>query len=281
MSKGNGWTKTLLVTSAIAVGGYYVYDRFFRKKSDLLPALTEEETIKILVAFLEKLKLKSVNLINAFNNVKQQIMAHGENMEDRQIMEQFIFPHFKGIFDECSAKTYDEYDVLEEEVEEAVETYIKMGRSDIEDIAKQIKMIYREYGGEVYIEGEDEFEDIPGSETSNKDMSLQELLDVVDVITAKMQEVTKIFIDEFIKQHGKPSSPTDVMKFNQGLMSLGQEAEMQVFKELGINSMIFQATVMKFNTSPELQQRFMIMQTITHQLIQDAGIDTSLFGAAL
>ena len=280
MGKTTGWTNTLLITLAVAVGGYYVYDRFFKKKSDLLPALTEGETLKILVAFLEKLKLKSVNLINAFNNVKQQILAHGENMEDRKIMEQFIFPHFKGIFDDCSAKTYDEYDVLEEEVEEAVEAYIKMGREDIEDAAKQIKMIYREYGGEVYIEG-DEFEDIPGSEKSDKEMSLEELLAVVDVITAKMQEVTKVFIGDFVEKHGKPTSGADVMKFNQGLMSVGQEAENQVFREQGINSMVFQKTVMKYNTSPELQQCFMVMQTATHQLIEEAGIDTSLFGVGM
>ena len=61
MGKGVGWANTVLITSAVAVGGYYVYDKFFKKQSDLLPALTEEETIKILVAFLEKLKLKSVN----------------------------------------------------------------------------------------------------------------------------------------------------------------------------------------------------------------------------
>lgn len=277
MGKATGWTNTLLITSAIAVGGFFVYDKFFKKKPDLLPALTEEETIKILVAFLEKLKIKSMNLINAFNNVKQQILAHGENMEDRKIMEQFIFPHFKGIFDECSTKTYDEYDVLEEEVKDAVETYIRMGRDDIEDIAKQIKLIYREYGGEVYIEG-DEFEDIPGSEKSDKDMSLEELIALVAIITAKMQEVTKIFINDFIQKHGKPTSGADVMKFNQGLMSVGQEAENQVFREQGVNSMVFQKTVMKYNTSPELQQYFMIMQTATHQLIEEAGIDTSLFG---
>lgn len=281
MGKGVGWANTVLITSAVAVGGYYVYDKFFKKQSDLLPALTEEETIKILVAFLEKLKIKSVNLINAFNNVKQQIMSHGENMEDRKIMEQFIFPHFKGIYDDCSAKTYDEYDVLEEEVEEAVTTYIKMGRGDIEDIAKQIKLIYREYGGDVYIEGEDEFEDIPGSETSNREMTLEQLLSVVDVITIKMQEVTKIFIDDFIEKHGKPTNSTDVMRFNQSLMSLGQEAEMQVFREQGINNIAFQKTVIKFNTAPELQQRFMIMQTVTHKLIEEAGIDTSLFGMGL
>ena len=155
-----------------------------------------------------------------------------------------------------------------------------MGREDIEDVAKQIKMIYREYGGEVYIEG-DEFEDIPGSEKSDKEMSLEELLAVVDVITAKMQEVTKVFISDFVEKHGKPTSGADVMKFNQGLMSVGQEAENQVFREQGINSMVFQKTVMKYNTSPELQQCFMIMQTATHKLIEEAGIDTSLFGVGM
>ena len=35
---------------------------------------------------------------------------------------------------------------------------------------------------------------------------------------------------------------------------------------------------MKHKDSPELQQRFVIMQTISHKLMEEAGIDISMFG---
>ena len=153
-----------------------------------------------------------------------------------------------------------------------------MGRGDIEDISNQIKMIYREYGGDVRIEGEDEFEDIPGGGDSS-DMTLQDLLTIVDEITVSMAEVTKGFINDFVAQNGVPSAPGEIMKFNSGLMSKGQEAETATLQAKGISSMQFQAVVMKNQESPELQQRFLIMQSITHKLMEEAGIDTSKFGA--
>lgn len=279
MSKG--WRNALLLTAGLAAGGYCVYSAFFKKRSDLLPALTEQETFKILVTFLEKLKLQAPQMLNGFNNIKQQIMMHGENIEDRKIMEQYMFPHFKLAYDKANRDVLEEYDVLDEELQDAVETYIRMGNGEIEDVTKQIKLVYREFGGEVTIEGEDEFEDIPGSETRTGDMTLQEVLEIIHLITEKMVDVTKVFISEYVEKHGKPSDNISVAKFNQSLMSAGQTAEQSVFKEAGISSAAFQKSIMKFQTSPEVQQLFMRMQSITHTLIEEAGIDTTLFGVGM
>ena len=79
---------------------------------------------QILVAYLEKLKVQSAPLMNGFHNVKQQVVASGHQMSDRKIMEEAIFPHFKRIWDESQRAVYEEYDVLEEEVEDAVTTYV-------------------------------------------------------------------------------------------------------------------------------------------------------------
>ena len=52
--------------------------------------------------------------ITGFQNVKMQIQNQGQDMEDRKIMENFIFPHFISAFEETQSEVFELYDVEEE-----------------------------------------------------------------------------------------------------------------------------------------------------------------------
>ena len=52
--------------------------------------------------------------LNGFQNVKTQIQNQGQEMEDRKIMENFIFPHFITAFEETQSEVFELYDVEEE-----------------------------------------------------------------------------------------------------------------------------------------------------------------------
>lgn len=98
MSQGGSTTGGLLL--ALAAGSaalFALYCVVFpkSKNSDLLPALTEETTLNVLKHLLQKVKFDSKRFLLGFNNIKQQLQQQGQEMDDRKIMEQFIFPHFK------------------------------------------------------------------------------------------------------------------------------------------------------------------------------------------
>ena len=98
MSKSSTGSLLLALAASTAVL-YGIFTLIPKIKTDeLLPALTEEETLKVLKAFLDKVRADSKRFEVGFNNIKQQIVASGQELEDRKIMEQFIFPHFKSGF---------------------------------------------------------------------------------------------------------------------------------------------------------------------------------------
>lgn len=73
-----------------ALSGY-----FTGKNSNLAPALSEKEAIDIMGKMLQRIKFAANNMANAHANIKQQIVQQGLQMSDRDIMVNYILPHFE------------------------------------------------------------------------------------------------------------------------------------------------------------------------------------------
>ena len=65
------------------------------KSGNLAPALSEREAIDIMGKMLQRIKFAANNMANAHANIKQQIMQQGLQMSDRDIMINYILPHFE------------------------------------------------------------------------------------------------------------------------------------------------------------------------------------------
>jgi hypothetical protein len=76
--------------------GYAAHSYFFStNSSDLLPALDEKETLHIMTAILNKMKVAANNMLGAHANIKKQIYEQGHQMSDKDIMVNYILPHFE------------------------------------------------------------------------------------------------------------------------------------------------------------------------------------------
>ena len=74
---------------------YAVSSFFTSGHSSLAPALSEGEAVDIMGKMLQRIKFAANNMANAHANIKQQIMQQGLQMSDRDIMVNYILPHFE------------------------------------------------------------------------------------------------------------------------------------------------------------------------------------------
>lgn len=93
---------------------YAVSNYFSGKSSGLAPALTEKETIDIMNKLLQRIKFSANNMANAHANIKQQIVQQGLQVTDREIMVNYILPHFdQAILETQNIVCYDYFLVIE------------------------------------------------------------------------------------------------------------------------------------------------------------------------
>jgi len=126
-------------------------------------------------------------------------------------MEQAIFPHFSTFFEEVRTSVFEEFDIEEEDLEDATEFYMP-SNGNISKYTGKIKTVYHHYGGDV---------DIPGEKTSGSgggvaagggsgnrgEFSLQDCLDILDVLSEKMSKIAEEYIQAFVNKFGVPQTP--------------------------------------------------------------------------
>lgn len=73
---------------------------------DMLPALTEEETVKVMSIILERTKVAAVRLARGAEGIKQQIAEQGVQMDLNVVLRQFVLPHVETAIREIQEKVY-------------------------------------------------------------------------------------------------------------------------------------------------------------------------------
>ena len=194
------------------------------QSNDLLPAITEDETVAVLNAIAEKSQLLTQKMAQAAQNIKQQIQAQGQDMEDSKIMTNFILPHYVTQYGEIVGHALSQFDVTEEELQDATTQYLKDGVSEQEDsvekirsLVKKIRMYYRACGGEVHDD-----EDEEGSEGA-QELSLEKIIEFLSVLSQVVLKQMDGYIASFKEKYGVPSDQLTQQAFYQGVMSISEE----------------------------------------------------------
>lgn len=210
--------QTALLATAVVALGYAAYSLFGSgTKTDLAPAVTEDEARTMMKKILEQVKLNAPRFLRAADSIKQQIAAQGQEIEDAQIFKAFILPHLETAIRDVTQSVLDEFDVDEDELEEAVDAYVAAGDEELIHISKQLKAIYKQFGGET---GDSEGAESTAVSAKAAEMSLDEVVALLEELAQVMIDQSDSYCSEFVGQFGTPRSQQDFMKFQQGLMQI-------------------------------------------------------------
>jgi len=135
-------------SAVAAFSVFYSLNYAGEKKKNEPVELSEGETQQILHTFLSKLREGCSKFFSAFEQIKQQVAQQGQQIPDRTIMEQAIFPHFSATFQEIKDAVLNEAGIDEKTLEIATEHY-KTSNLSIAEIVQKVKVIYYEFGGDV------------------------------------------------------------------------------------------------------------------------------------
>lgn len=273
--------KMLLASLATAVlglsGATFLYLRSSSSNTNTSgPSLSEEGTVKFMSAYLENVKIVALRHSRAAENIKQQLQAAGQSIDDRQMMSQYILPHFESALKELNTELFQQYDVDEEEIEEAVVFYTKKGNSKLIEISYRINQLYKEFGGEIE-EDEDQTSDPnapsgSGATNANNDtLTLDEVVAILEALAESMNELMDGYMSSFKSKYGIPTSQELLERFQAGMMKLSEEAEANTLKPFEVSSLQFQKAVMTYQNSREVQQVVMSMQASNQAMMQAHG----------
>lgn len=260
-------TQTILaVTAVLATAGIAAYSWMgsSAEATDLAPAVTEEEARKIMRAVYDRVKAMVPRLANAAQGIKQQIMEQGQEITDEQLMQAFILPHFETMLKEQTNEVLEEYDVDEDELEEAVSAYLKDGDDELTVISDALINIYKKFGGT--------HEDEEDSSKPTVDMPLEQLIEFLSELSEDMVESTATFVRGYVEQNGKPSSQHEVLQFQQQLMEVSDSVEKRLLAGVGLTTNDLQKLLSQHMNDAKVQQIFMFMQQQTQMIMQMHGI---------
>jgi hypothetical protein len=223
----------LLATAVLATGvGVYYSGLFGGSKSSqdsgLLPALTQEEALKMMNAIQERFHLTVPKLFRVADQIKQQFQQQGQDIDDQTLLKQFLLPHLEQALKDIQEAVLTEYDADEEELEDAVSTYIAKGDEELLKISTTIRKIFQKFGADIVDDEEDEYEDIPattnkpaakaGKKSGSKEMSLDEFLKFFKLFSKLQISATEKGMKEFIAEYGTHMDQTTFVMFQQKLM---------------------------------------------------------------
>lgn len=181
--------KTLLFSGVIATA-FAIYSLIMPSKDpNLLPALTEEETVKIMSTISAKFSEIGEHFYNQANTIHQQT---GGQYELSQILKSAILPGFVSAIETLEMKVADDNECLVSEIKEAFEYYSKTKKNPtLIAIGNNIQAIY------------DKFNPTGGS---SEVFSKEELLEYLNSLAMFTKNQISNLIDAFLAKHGEVNS---------------------------------------------------------------------------
>lgn len=243
----------------------------------LAPALDVEQTREIIKTLAASLQATCGKFSNAAEKIKMQMAQQGQQLEDQQIMQHFIYPHFKTALQELEQKICDDFDIAEYELEEAVTEYCE--DEVISQHVKAIKKLIMKYGGQVE---SDEVEMAgagaggAGGAGAGGEVDLQSVMELFNDLMKRVLDATEEYAAQHVQLHGPPADPTAVQEFQEGMVQLHTAIQNAVLAEYGLTEELFQQILMKHSSSQEVQGAFMQMQFGIQQKLAMAGIGAGM-----
>lgn len=208
--------KTALLVSAILATGYTVYSLFGgSSNADLAPAVTEEEAREMMKAVYDRVRTRAPQLLRAAEGIKQQIAAQGQEISDAQLMQAFILPHFENAVRDSTDEVLAEYDVDEDELEEAVNTYVEQGDMELQDITKSLTVLYQQFGGTTEEDG--------ASSSAVGEIQQDDFIEMMHELAENIIETSTSFVRGWVESKGRPTTASDKEAFQTALMSITEK----------------------------------------------------------
>lgn len=132
----------------------------------MAPAIPEAEAREIMNEILTKIKITATGFLQQVNGLKQQFAAQGQQINESDLMKHFVLPKLEPAFREAQNSVLAAYDVVEEDLEEAVTTYIANGDKELASIVDRIRKIFTSLGGD--LGDSDESDEASSSKASAK-----------------------------------------------------------------------------------------------------------------
>jgi uncharacterized protein (DUF433 family) len=258
-----------VAATAAAAAAYYMYgSQISGGKNE--PVLSHDDTVGAMVKILDGLKGVAVNLSRAAENVAQQLAQQGQEATREEIMVNIILPHFIKNFTSMQEVVLDEYDVDEEELEECVEYYLEhtLG-SKLGEVVHKVRALCCKFTGE----------EVPastgGTQAVAKQMSLEILFEVLGAFGVKTKEYFGRLAEDVVARVGVPSTQEEILRFSEELNLVSDKAQDEVLGVFGFEKEEFEASIMRYQQSPELMQALQQLQVDNNYALIANGIDTS------
>jgi hypothetical protein len=229
-----------------------------KKILDGEPALTEEGTVYVMNKVLEKLKLTAVQMVRAAENIRQQIAQQGQQIDDERLMKMFILPHFPSALKEVQDVVCDSCDVDEDELEQAVGYYIAEGNQELKEITKKIKIIFRQFGGEIEMDDEG----VPDAPT--QEIGIERVIEIIQKMEMQFSADFESFMEAFQAQYGPPSTPQLAEVFQRNLMLISEKYVLcSPFVTVSLRS--FTRTTVNFSRARRIEAMVTVLSEIQYR----------------
>jgi hypothetical protein len=230
--------QTVLLVSALLAGGvglaYSGLLPSYSGKSDdnLLPAITEEEAKKAMKSMLDQLHMTIPKLFRVADQIKQQFAQQGQQLDDSFLLRSFLLPNLESAFREIQDTVLNEYDMDEDDLEEAVLEYIKRGDRDLKETYDTIRNIFKKFGADLPEDDEEEDEEEveqasatatekkkkTSKKATKKDMTLEDTIRFFKAFRQMQHDKMEATIEEFIREFGRPSPSTSPVLLQRIMM---------------------------------------------------------------
>lgn len=245
------------------------------------PYLSDEETLNIMRAFLDKLTMSGQKLNDHADQFRKQAAAQGQQIDEEQLLKAFLFPNFESILIELDSHMLQEHDLDECELKHAVNYYINQGNHKLKQICKKLNQVYKDFGGELDEEDESNFsqsissretvKSVMSVSTSGNGLTKEKFLQVLEELTKAVAEHANEFLLHFKSTYGTTVEAENLLVFQQGFMQVQEGATAKAFTATGISESDFHSAIEKYHIHTDVQQAMVQMQEIVPQVMAMHG----------
>lgn len=221
--------------TAACAAAYFLTRRRAKVEDDVeeLPSIPPETVTQI---FGKLCALMNANLAQ----IMRRLNAQGAQVP-QAMLAQYLVEHFETQLRDLQTVVFKEFDVTEEDLEDAVEYYENERDASVVDAVNQLRQLYISIGGSVDI-------DLP------PDLTVDKMCIVFEEYMKAVMEAQAAFTQHIqnLKAKGTSATATDLTEARQQKM---QEKVSVVLNKHNLNTLVFQAAIEHFNDHPTFQAK--------------------------
>jgi len=234
---------------------------------DLAPALTLEETKKIMTELFSLTAAHASQISIAVENIRGQMAQQGQSLSP-DFMRKEILPHVAAGIEKAQNTVLAKFNADESDLEDAVKTYISEGDEEIFELALKIKKIYNKFGGDAIIDEDEDDDD------TSEELSPNELVEVLKRLAVVLTEEANNFIDQYISTNGSiPVKDTNkLLAFQSSLGVATHQSQITLLKTLKVTDKQFENALVKHQNDPMVQKAYIAIEKQISEIYSKHGL---------